>query len=73
MRYGVVRKVLVAGAAADEVRGSDAEQACREVGLDLIQGHALLRHVVALADRDRIVLERVSKSNVMHNGVPISS
>src|SRR5699024_9533618 len=56
MRYGVVRKVLVAGAAADEVRGSGADQSGREVGLHLVQRHALLGHRVALADRDGLVL-----------------
>src|SRR4051794_1971540 len=38
---------------------SAADQAAREVALDLVQRHALLLHRVALTHGDRVVLERV--------------
>lgn len=42
-----------------ESRRSAPDQALREVTLDLIQAHALLRHRVALTHGDCLILESV--------------
>src|SRR5690606_6668026 len=55
----VILTIVSGGRAAPVERCSGAEETLGEVALDLRQSHALLRHGVAVANGDRLVLECV--------------